>query len=132
MQCNLKYIESGWEGNEGQWSLLLPIIEPNFSKKENKLKLLKSKTIAGKSPVSAQSLHSKKIMKISLLSSLLIICYWSWIKMHSQPPIKILDFQNKRYLTPEKYLEDQGRCKIGFWTTFVFCTKLIFQLPFEL
>ena len=42
------------------------------------------------------------------------------------------DFQNQKYLTPKKYLEDLRRCKIEFWTTFVFCTKLIFQLPFEL
>ena len=42
------------------------------------------------------------------------------------------DFQNKKYLTPENFLEDLRRFKIKFWTTFVFCTKFIFQLPFEL
>ena len=43
-----------------------------------------------------------------------------------------LDLQNQKYLTPEKYLEDHSICKIEFRATFVFCTKLIFQLPFEL
>ena len=38
----------------------------------------------------------------------------------------------KKYLTIEKYLEDPRRCKIKFWTTFVFFTKLIFPLPLEL
>ena len=37
-----------------------------------------------------------------------------------------------KYLDFKKYLEDLRRCKIQFWTTFVFCTKLIFQLPFKL
>ena len=45
---------------------------------------------------------------------------------------KNFDFQNQKYLTSKKYLEDLIRCKIKFWTTFVFCAKLIFQLPFEL
>ena len=42
------------------------------------------------------------------------------------------EFQYQKYLTTEKYFKDLRRCKIKFWTTFVFYTKLIFPLLFEL
>ena len=42
------------------------------------------------------------------------------------------DFQNQKYLAPKNIWRTFNRCKIEFWTTFVFCTKLIFQLLFEL
>ena len=42
------------------------------------------------------------------------------------------EFQYQKYLTTEKYFKDLRRCKIKFWTTFVFYTKLIFPLLSEL
>ena len=45
---------------------------------------------------------------------------------------KNLKLSRRKYLSLKKYLEDLRRCKMKFWTTFVFCTMLIFQLFFEL
>ena len=42
------------------------------------------------------------------------------------------EFQYQKYLITEKYFEDLRRCKIEFWTPFVFYTTLIFPLLFEL
>ena len=54
---------------------------------------------------------------------------WAFFeKMHFEK----FKFLFQKYLDFKKYLEDLRRCKIQFWTTFVFCTKLIFQLLFEL
>ena len=54
---------------------------------------------------------------------------WAFFeKMHFEK----LKFLFWKYLEFKKYLEDLRRCKIQFWTTFVFCTKLIFQLLFKL
>ena len=54
---------------------------------------------------------------------------WALLKIFE---FKNFEFQYQKYLTTEKYFEDLRRCKIEFWTTFVFYTKLIFQLLFEL
>ena len=38
----------------------------------------------------------------------------------------------EKYLGSRKYLEDLRRCKIEFWTTFIFYTMMIFLLILEL
>ena len=43
-----------------------------------------------------------------------------------------MHFEKFKFFVFKKHFEDLRRCKIQFWTTFVFCTKLIFQLPFKL
>ena len=50
----------------------------------------------------------------------LIVCYIREVIPFEKKAFKILKLMRPKYLTPEKYLEDLKRCRIKFWTTFVF------------
>ena len=86
-------------------------------------------------------LHQTKkvpaVLSMGFFEDNLLYCYITGIKIFRLALLKIFHFENfeflyKKYLTTEKYFKDLRRCKIEFRTTFVFYTKLIFPLLFEL